>query len=263
MGQASGGMTNESERFCPCMIDENYKHNEDSKWIYCHGCKNWFHTHCVLLSDIEYEEIMIKKEDWFCHDFKCQERKLENFQLNECTNVKHNDRSHLNRNCKLNIVTFEDIDKDDVVENIVQINDAINGSEDLVPCLLCNDKKRYKIKGGLKIHCRRKHKNENYSFMFPQEVQNKTNPKNADKSKQTPTITQIDFDDEDFLEIDGQIECKLCPGKFFQIPNGIKIHMTRYHPDFEKNCSKSQFEKLLAKSLKEFQEEHVHQLLKS
>jgi len=80
MGQASGGMTKISDRFCLCMLDENYKETEDSKWIYCEGCSTWSHQYCALVSDIEYEEIIRNKEKWYCSSYTCQEQGMKNIQ---------------------------------------------------------------------------------------------------------------------------------------------------------------------------------------
>lgn len=41
-------------------------------------------------------------------------------------------------------------------------------NDDLIPCLLCNDGKLFKKKGGLRSHCTRRHKNEDCEFMFSQ-----------------------------------------------------------------------------------------------
>lgn len=145
------------------MLDDNYVQEENPILIQCVNCKNWYHPKCTLLSDNEYEEIKDNDATWFCEEFYCQQRK------NECA-MKQNirkDRSHLSRICKK-----KDIDPieyiDDIEENL-QTTINTNENEIFVPCLICKDKKLYKKKGGLKIHCTRKHANEDVDFMFTQE----------------------------------------------------------------------------------------------
>lgn len=76
MGQASGGITNDLDRFCPCMMGEKNEQNNDAKWIFCECCSTWFHKTCALISDTEFDEIMNKKEKWFCPSYECQETML-------------------------------------------------------------------------------------------------------------------------------------------------------------------------------------------
>ena len=118
-----------------------------------------------FISESEYEEILQKKEAWFCYDSYCQEKKIENVGKFEEAK-KNNDRSHLSRNCKTK--NTELIEQIDDVEHILQMEISNIDHELLVPCLICNDNKLYKRKGGLKIHCTKKHKDEDFSFMFTQ-----------------------------------------------------------------------------------------------
>ena len=53
-------------------------------------------------------------------------------------------------------------------------NKNVDNPNDMVPCLLCKDNKLYKRKGGLKIHCVRKHKNEDYSIMLIESTNEKS-----------------------------------------------------------------------------------------
>lgn len=62
------------------MLDEKYENNNNFKWICCKNCKTWFHTHCVVLSNIEYEEIMKKNKNWFCPNSQCEEKKNINLE---------------------------------------------------------------------------------------------------------------------------------------------------------------------------------------
>lgn len=60
MVRASGGISNDSDRFCfcICMLDKNYVQEEYPNWMKCKNCENWYHSKCVPLSDEEYEEIV-------------------------------------------------------------------------------------------------------------------------------------------------------------------------------------------------------------
>lgn len=71
--ESEGGELEESIRKCPCGSSEN----EISKlWINCEGCKTWFHSACALIDDAEVEEILKKKEKWFCdYNIECQGKK--------------------------------------------------------------------------------------------------------------------------------------------------------------------------------------------
>lgn len=74
MGAASGGLANDQNKSCICMLNENYRNDENNKWIMCSGCNGWCHHKCNLLSDIEYDEILISKKNWYCIDYQCQEK---------------------------------------------------------------------------------------------------------------------------------------------------------------------------------------------
>lgn len=50
MDAASGGMSKDQEYFCLCMMNENYKEDNDNKWILCKGCNKYCHHKCNLLS---------------------------------------------------------------------------------------------------------------------------------------------------------------------------------------------------------------------
>lgn len=93
MGQASGGMTNDQDRICPCMLGENKEQNNDDKWISCEGCSFWFHHSCALLSDSEYDEIIKTKEKWFCCSPECQDKMLKD--LEKVENADHNELDYL------------------------------------------------------------------------------------------------------------------------------------------------------------------------
>lgn len=74
-------------------------------------------------------------------------------------------RTQKPRKCKeksVNIVDGDSPTRSSNQKNVV----GSDSSSDLVPCLLCNDNKLYKKKGGLKIHCVRRHKNQEYGIMF-------------------------------------------------------------------------------------------------
>lgn len=45
------------------------------------------------------------------------------------------------------------------IDQQVRKSKTVNENEDKVPCLLCNDGKLYNRQSGLKIHCKRRHKN--------------------------------------------------------------------------------------------------------
>lgn len=83
-----------------------------------------------------------------------------------------NDRSHLSRSYKRK--DAEVIECIDEVEDSVQVEISNMDHESFVQCLICNDKKLYKRKGGLKIHCTRKHKDEDCDFMFEQLMNSNT-----------------------------------------------------------------------------------------
>lgn len=72
----SGDISQSTNRFCLRMLDENYVENNDNKCILCSNCNNWFHVHCVLLSDLDYEEIVKKNGKWFCLNSQCMEKNL-------------------------------------------------------------------------------------------------------------------------------------------------------------------------------------------
>lgn len=138
MGQASGGMSDNSDRFCLCMMDNNNQDLENCKWIFCKGCKKWFHQLCCLVSDEEYDRATDGGEDWFCFDFECQELSL-------LGTTKPGDgkqvRKRLNRKCK------ERIDND--VSPGIMIEDLPHGR---VSCEVCGF--LAKNRHGLNIHMR-------------------------------------------------------------------------------------------------------------
>lgn len=75
----SGDVDNDQDRFCICMFDEKDNNNEEnSKWIFCEGCRRWYHIKCVLLTEEEYENIMKSSEKWYCENHQCQSKRLEN-----------------------------------------------------------------------------------------------------------------------------------------------------------------------------------------
>lgn len=67
--QSEGDEGENNNNICPCGSQEN----EISKLkIFCEGCDTWFHSACVLMLDSEVEEILRKKEKWFCTYIQCQ-----------------------------------------------------------------------------------------------------------------------------------------------------------------------------------------------
>ena len=168
------------------MLDENYEKCESVKWIFCHGCENWFHSHCILISDLEYEEIMKKEQKWFCHDYncqrkendyKCQEKQESNYDLNEFLNLvnldndnekknqqqklinpkdKCNNRYNFSRKCKLKKKSSQNA-LDDVSDRNV-LSDRV----------ICDCGFLAKNNRGLKVHMR-KHERENLSHIVDQD----------------------------------------------------------------------------------------------
>lgn len=191
MGNASGGLA-DPNRFCLCMLSESYVENNDHKWIKCTNCENWYHIHCLLISIEEYDDIVLNKKKWTCPMSQCipkspsQNFGLKSIQDNqlhqsnkcsECHFVAKNAKglkihSHVHKKTASNSVqmsqTLESAsEKGQSNENeTVSLNNGENC--DLIPCLICNDGKLYKKIGGLKIHCTRRHKNDDYEFMFSQ-----------------------------------------------------------------------------------------------
>lgn len=92
MGNNTSNENSQStNRFCLCMLHENYVENDDNKWILCSNCRNWFHIHCVLLSNEEYDRIINENEKWFCTNSQCIEmisthhETLKSYQCQEKT----------------------------------------------------------------------------------------------------------------------------------------------------------------------------------
>lgn len=103
-------------------------------------------------------------------------------------------------------------------------------------CMYCPEElsqKQYASEKGLKIYYSRKHKD--ILETISQDILNSTNVQS-----QLPTLEKQD----------GMVECDFCPGKFFQIPNGIKIHKARCKgtiANIENNSNLDEFLELLTK----------------
>lgn len=97
MGQTSAGMSDSSDRFCLCMMDNEDKNDDIANWILCKGCENWFHRKCNFVSDDEYERVVDGKWDWYCFGDKCKELEaLEEVK----DDVRPVIRERLSRKCK-------------------------------------------------------------------------------------------------------------------------------------------------------------------
>ena len=73
MGQASGGMAENIDRHCFCLVDMKNRNVEMEKWIPCKGCKTLFHQLCNFVSDEEYDRIIGDEIGWYCSGLRCQE----------------------------------------------------------------------------------------------------------------------------------------------------------------------------------------------
>lgn len=111
MGAASAGMSKDQGHFCMCMLKENYKQDENNKWIICSGCNKWCHHKCNLLWDTEYDEILDSNKDWFCLECQCQEKETSNSLkqqqkegytpiISSPEQIKMKIRSRMSRKCK-------------------------------------------------------------------------------------------------------------------------------------------------------------------
>lgn len=70
---SDGDEEDNNNRVCPCGSAEN---QFSKRKIYCGSCETWFHSACALISDADVEEILKKKEQWFCDFIECQGKKL-------------------------------------------------------------------------------------------------------------------------------------------------------------------------------------------
>ncbi|KAJ6639313.1 Transcription factor bye1, partial [Pseudolycoriella hygida] len=62
-------VTFETTKACACGEEESAL---TKLWIWCEGCKSWYHSSCVLMEDAEVEDINKKNQDWYCDFVRCQ-----------------------------------------------------------------------------------------------------------------------------------------------------------------------------------------------
>ncbi|KAJ6642698.1 hypothetical protein Bhyg_07652, partial [Pseudolycoriella hygida] len=62
-------ITFETTKACACGEAESAL---TKLWIWCEGCKSWYHSSCVLMEDAEVEDINKKNQDWYCGFVRCQ-----------------------------------------------------------------------------------------------------------------------------------------------------------------------------------------------
>lgn len=163
----------------------------------CSNCKNRYHVHCMLMSNEEYDEIMSNNVTWTCPMSQCIGQPAPQQLVVPLINTNESDQSTKCAQCnfiaknvkglkihsRIHKKTNSDADQSIKVSTNIRTtdNDSSNrnestdrtsrveeGNDDLIPCLLCNDGKLFKKNGGLRIHCTRRHKNQDCEFMFEQ-----------------------------------------------------------------------------------------------
>lgn len=102
MGNTSGGVNEDQNRFCICMIDkENNNNTENSKWIFCESCQRWYHIICVLMTEEDYENIQKNNEKWYCDLYQCQVNKQQ-FSKKSITSKNYVNADPINLQTKTN-----------------------------------------------------------------------------------------------------------------------------------------------------------------
>lgn len=197
MGQASGGTGQDSNRFCLCMAGDINEQRFDAKWIYCEGCKEWFHPDCVLLTETEYDEIIRKNEKWFCSFYMCQQKKITTAECNDIDQNTTNSESKF-ENSQPNITSSQCLTHCNKCDFIAKNNRGFKvhqrkhekessistGNDNTKPTIECPHCHGYFI--NLQGHITRKH----------QEIARKTISKNYDHDKNTTEKLDDNIDND-------------------------------------------------------------------